>query len=76
MLETANDLITNKTNPALEPVQMLAQLQYVFTPKNVSARTRRDENAHRRRDYPGKFVPLLTATLPLARPITNVPEVN
>jgi hypothetical protein len=34
MLETVNDVIANKKT-ALEQVQMLAPLQYVFTLKNV-----------------------------------------
>ena len=76
MLETANHLIANKKNTALKPVQMLAQVHYVFTPNNVSARTWIGEIAHRRRDYPGAFALLLADTLPVARPISTAPEVD
>lgn len=76
MLETVNDLIASKKNPALAPVQMLAQLQYVFTPNNLSARTRIDEIEHRLRYYPVEFAVRSTDTLPVARLVANALEVN
>lgn len=76
MLETVNDLIANNKTSVLEPLQMLAQLQYVFTPHNVSVRPGTDEVALRRRDYPEELAPLLPARLSLACPVTNAPEVE
>ncbi len=76
MLETVNDLIPNQKNPALEPVQMLARLQYLFAPMPVSARTRIAETVYRNdRDHSEAFEPFLT--LPLVhRRITTAQEVN
>lgn len=77
MLETINDLIANKKIPAFEPVQMMARLQYVFTPRNVPARTRIASIVCRHRDYPESFELFLAGTLPLAhRPLATAPEVN
>lgn len=76
MLETANHLVANKKNTALKPIQMLAQLQYVFTPNNASARTRNGEIAHCRRNYSGGFALLLPGTLHLACPVANALEVK
>lgn len=76
MLETVNDLITNKKNPGLEPIQMLALLPYVFN--SVSLRTRLAEIVcHHDRGHPKALKPLITTTLRLAhRPITTAQEVN
>jgi hypothetical protein len=78
VLETVNDLITNKKIPALEPIQMLALLQYVFTLNSVSARTRIAEVVCRHdRDHPKAFELFLTSTLPLVhRPVATAQEVN
>jgi hypothetical protein len=75
-LEIVNHLIANKNNLAVKPVQMLAQLHYVFTPKNVSARPGIGEIAHYRRHRPGGFAPLLPALLSLVCPVANAPEVK
>ncbi|HEU5414062.1 MAG TPA: hypothetical protein VFW31_09910 [Candidatus Angelobacter sp.] len=76
MLETVTDLIANKKLIAVKPVQILGQLHYVFTPKNVSARTGIDKTTPRRLDYPGEFARLLPGTLPFARAVANAPEVD
>jgi hypothetical protein len=78
MLATVSDLITNKKIPALEPVQMLALLEHVFTLNSVSLRTRIAETVYSHdRGHPKAFELFLTSTLPLAhRPITTAQEVN
>lgn len=76
MLETANDLIANKKSIGVKPVQMLAQLHYVFTPNKASARTRNGEIAHYRRNCRGGFALLLPAPPSLARVVANVLEVK
>ncbi len=78
MLETVNDLISNKKIPALEPVQMLALLQHVFTLYNFPLRIRIAEIVYRHdRDYPKTFERFLTSTLPAAhRPGVTAQEVN
>ena len=78
MLETVNDLIANKKIPALEPVQMLASLQYVFTLNSLSLRPRIAKIVCRHdRGHPKAFKPFLTSTLPVAHhPIATAWEVN
>lgn len=78
MLETENDLIANKNISALEPIQVLALLQYVFTLNTVSVRTRIAEIVYRHgRGHPRVLEAFLTSTLPLAhRPVATAREVN
>ncbi len=76
MFETVKNLIQNKQIPALELVQMLARLQYLFAPMPVSARTRIAETVYRNdRDHSGVFEPFLTLRL-VHRRITAAQEVN
>jgi hypothetical protein len=78
VLETVNTLIANKKNPALEPIQVLALLHYVFTPNSVSLRTRIAEIVHRHgRGHPKIREPFLTSTPSLAhRRVAPAQEVN
>ncbi len=78
MLETLNDLIANKTISALEPIQMLALLQYVFTLNNDSLRIRIAETVYRHdHDHPKALELFLASRLPIAhRPMTTAQEVN
>ena len=76
MPETATHLIANKKDTALKPVLMLAQVHYVFTPKNVLPRPGINEIAHCRPDYCSRFALLLPRTLLRARLVANAPEVN
>ena len=78
MLETVNDLIPNKKNPAFEPVQMLALLQYVFTLNNASVRTRAAEVVPRHGGGdPKALEPFFTTALLLANcPVATAQEVN
>ncbi len=78
MLETVNDLIDSKKISALEPIQVLAPLPYVFKINSVSVRTGIAENVHRHgRGHPKILEPFPTRTLPLAhRPVATAWEVN
>lgn len=78
MLEIVNDLIANNKNTALEPIQMLALLPYVFTLNSVSLRDPIAEIVcHHDRDHPKAFEVFLTSILSLAhRPGATAQEVN
>jgi hypothetical protein len=78
VFETANDLIANKNISALEPIQMLALLQYVLTLNNTSERTRIAEIVHPHgHGHPKISEPFLTSTPSLAhRPVATAREVN
>ena len=67
MLEIVNDLIANNKNTALEPIQMLALLPYVFTLNSVSLRDPIAEIVcNHDRDHPKAFEVFLTSTLSAA----------
>ena len=78
MIETANDLIANENISALEPIQMLALLQYVLTLNNASVRPRIAEIVHRHgRGHPKSLEPFLANTLLLDHPpVPTLQEVN
>jgi hypothetical protein len=78
VLEIVNDLIANNKNTALEPIQMLALLPYVFTLNSVSLRDPIAEIVcHHDRDHPKAFKVFLTSTLPAAHhTIVAAQEVN
>jgi hypothetical protein len=77
VIETVNDLIVTKRNPALEPIQMLAHLPYVFRLNSVWLRTRIAETVCHHRGHPKAFKPVLTSTLSLAhRPGATAQEVD
>jgi hypothetical protein len=78
MHETSNDLIVNKKNPAQEPIQMLALLQYVFTLNKLSVGSRIGTIVYRHgRGHPKALDAFLAGTLSLAhRPIPTLQEVN
>jgi hypothetical protein len=77
VLETENDLIASKKIPALEPIQMLAPLPYVFTLNSAWLRTRIAETVCHDRAHLKAFKRFLTSTLSLAhRPGATAQEVN